>query len=219
VRPWQDQFGRLFELGGQHTFIDLDDTSMSELRKDLKTYATTVLSAIMDSESAVRRTEREAIANVVADRLTDNVHRDGEHGAGLFLLASICMQHLIAGPELKKTDRFSVESLVVPTSLERAMELHLKQLGTPRLRYLLAAFAFAKGDGLPAELAAPVAGAIARVDKVLLDPAGLLARELDLIRFYLRSEQDDDGTALYRLFHERLAEHLRIEAPEVLGEI
>lgn len=213
VRPWHDLFGRFFELGKQLTFVDLDDTSMEELRHDLETYATTVLSAVMDIESAVRRREREELARAVADRLTGSIRRDGQNGAGLFLLASISLQHIIASPEFKSTDHFPVDSLVVPASLEWAMEVHLSQLGAPRLRYLLAAFAFAKGDGLPAELAEPVAEGLAQVDRATVEPEGSFTRDLDLIRFYLRSEQDVDGTTLYRLYHERLAEYLRSRSP------
>jgi hypothetical protein len=210
MRPWHDQFGPLLDLGRQHTFFDLDDTPMDQLRRNLESYGTTVLSTT--TETQLNRTQRAGLAETIAERLT-NVSRDGAHGAGSFLLASLYYQQLVSYAEIPTGD-----ALQVPTSLEHALNIHLTQLGRPRLRHLLTAISFAKGNGLPEELVGPITDAIAKVSGKAVEHRGSLAEDLAEVRFYLRVEQDEDGTALYRLYHEGLAEHLRspLREPEDL---
>jgi hypothetical protein len=202
IRPWRDQFARLFSLASEHTLIDLDSTPISELRQDLETYGSTVLSN--RSGGTMPRIERNRLAQAVADELTRNVNSDGARGAGSFLLASLVFQQLKARATIS-----TVAELQVPSSLEHALDLHLKLLGRPQLRGLLATFAFAKGAGLPAELTDPIVEAAAAAGGEQMVDGASLIEDLERIRFYLRVVDDEDGTALYRLYHEGLAEHLR----------
>jgi WD domain, G-beta repeat len=69
--------------------------------------------------------------------------------------------------------------------------------------------AYCHGSGMPASVIARLAP-LFRTDAPSI---GLTTTEFDRvlqrIRFYLRSSPDTDGTTLYRLFHQGLADHLR----------
>ena len=77
------------------------------------------------------------------------------------------------------------------------------------------ALAFAEGSGMPERVTGHAAAAFLPSPEY---PAGLSSGEtrtaLDRLRFYLRREVDVDGSTLYRLFHQGLADQLRADAGE-----
>jgi hypothetical protein len=90
--------------------------------------------------------------------------------------------------------------------------MHLAQLGGTWLRPVLAAAAHAKHPGMPSHLLGSVAAVLA-FDPLSPMPEpptdAQLGEILDTVSFYLRRSVDIDGTTLYRLFHEGLAQYLR----------
>lgn len=66
---------------------------------------------------------------------------------------------------------------------------------------MLTVLAHSFGAGMPRSLIDAVVGADAA------------AEVLDAARFYLRRDTDEDGTVLYRLFHQGLADHLKRQDP------
>lgn len=89
----------------------------------------------------------------------------------------------------------------MPDVLE--LDLSLQDDG-PRLRAVLAAVAWAKGEGFPTEAIAAVAPEFdPGVSEENVRPL------LEAARFYLRTGVENDGSTLYRLFHQGLADYLR----------
>ncbi len=78
------------------------------------------------------------------------------------------------------------------------------------LRPLLVALAHARGEGMPIETASRAAQAFAPdVPSSSSSPSPEeVAQAMRAARFYLRRSADVDGTTLYRLFHQGLADHL-----------
>lgn len=114
---------------------------------------------------------------------------------------------------------------LVPTTLPEVLELDLAQRPpSPWRRALLAGLAHAGGEGMPLTLlttvttVTTVTTTLAAVFNdtalgaggpgVTLD-AEQVSAELGRLRFYLRTGVDTDGTTLYRLFHQGLADYLQ----------
>lgn len=103
--------------------------------------------------------------------------------------------------------------LDAPVELPELLELDLvDRADQPHLRPVLAALAHAEGRGMPERALAHIAPAFMRPESSDSSlPIGQLQAALAQARFYLRRDIDIDGTTLYRLFHEGLAERLRAE--------
>ncbi|WP_460492409.1 hypothetical protein [Dactylosporangium cerinum] len=98
----------------------------------------------------------------------------------------------------------------VPMTLPDLLELDLTvRAGVRWLRPVLAAVAHARGDGMPARIIGHAARAFLGVQIPEEAPPDEIAAALATARFYLRRVTDVDGTTLYRLFHQSLADHLR----------
>ena len=97
----------------------------------------------------------------------------------------------------------------VPRTFAELLELDLEShADDPWPFAILTAIAFAHGAGMPATVITRLAP-IFRNDCNGADLAPAeFSRVLGQIRFYLRSSPDSDGTTLYRLFHQGLADHL-----------
>jgi WD40 repeat protein len=172
--------------------LDLDGVEVDELRADLGRHLTGRLADAPRYRQRSARLVRERLAQAVADRLA-RASRDW----GAFLLAEIFLRHLDAVPVPPDTAGAERLGASVPTGLPEVFELHLGALGPDRtLRWALAAIAFGKGEGMPAEVIATLLGA--DVTDVLMQGAP-----------YLRTSVDSDRTTLYRLFHHSLGEYLR----------
>lgn len=87
------------------------------------------------------------------------------------------------------------------------LELDLAAQDNPWSRAVLTAISYARGDGISADLLLDAVNVFA--------PSGAIPRRqeitsaLSAVRFYLRESADIDGTTLYRLFHQGLADYLQ----------
>jgi hypothetical protein len=102
----------------------------------------------------------------------------------------------------------------VPLELPGLLELDLTRRGDqPWLRPVRAAVAHAEGLGMPERVIAYVAPRLTSPRQREGDRAPLedLRQALDQAFFYLRRDIDTNATTLYRLFHEGLAERLRVD--------
>jgi WD40 repeat protein len=193
MRPWEE-FAPLRELAEPGAgVVDLDRVRPAELRDDLRDYIRARLGDLPGYPGT-------RVADAAAARLVPGTA--DRHSWGEFLVAAVFCRYLASVPP--PADAAAAERLgeTVPQSLPAVLELDLAaQAGGPAVRAVLAAFAFAKGDGLPAELAASVALAFGGV--------GATEALLATGRFYLRTAVDRDGVTLYRLFHQGLADYLR----------
>ncbi len=194
ARPWE-QFASVRALAGDRV-TDLDLIEPRLLRRDLRRF----LIAMLGDVPYVER-----LATGVADRLmADHQQRLEQNAAdrwGQFLVAGRYGEYLRMHPasDAAEADRLAA---AVPTELPQVLELELAD--SPRrdtVRVVLAALAHAKGEGMPAEVVDAVTPAIGPTDQGTLTG-------LD-VRTYLRIGTDTNGTALYRLYHQGLADYLQ----------
>ncbi|AXI79536.1 hypothetical protein [Peterkaempfera bronchialis] len=132
---------------------------------------------------------------------------------GEFLVAGLYVRQVLERPA--EPDPGAAERLghAVPRDLPSLLEMDLARSGEgPLLRSVLAALAHAQGLGMPERVVRHVAAAFTpgHPDDGPL-PTGEVRHALDGARFYLRRDVEVDGTTLYRLFHESLAEQLRLD--------
>ncbi|WP_147465251.1 WD40 repeat domain-containing protein [Streptomyces sp. 1114.5] len=202
LRPWE-QFAALRHLAEYAgVLVDLDTVDIGELRTDLTVYLADLLAEADDYSGTARAVVRARLARAVAGRLTDRGTGSSDWGA--FLVAGVFGRYLAGTAPAKGPDDADRIGATVPTTLPEVLELDLRSRPDgPAVRALLAAFAHAKGDGMPAELAYGLAAAIHPAS----EPDGYPAL-LDGALFYLRISMDTDGTTLYRPFHQGLADYL-----------
>nr|WP_279634809.1 ATP-binding protein [Streptomyces tirandamycinicus] len=202
MRPWE-QFASLRDLAeSDHRLIDLDKVTAAEQRSDLRAYLLRRLASTHGYDTAQQRKVREALADRAADRLTETGHSEW----GAFLVAGLFCRYLSTLTAPADVDNATHLGASIPRTLPEVLELDLEAQpsGQTAVRALLSALAHAKGDGMPWGLAFRLAAA--------LSPAFHEAAQdhvLEQARFYLRSSVDRDGTGLYRLFHQGLADYLR----------
>ncbi|MFE2867289.1 AAA family ATPase [Embleya sp. NPDC059259] len=201
TRPWpmfDALLDRAAETGG---LMDLDAADPDEVREDLADHLGARLADTRTYGPPRMRAVRQRLARAIADRLSPRSVRGTEWGA--FLVAEIFTRHLaqVGAPEdLDAADALGRSAPgTLPEVLER--DLALRPEG-PAIHAVLSALALAQGEGMPLEVALPLAGLFADVDaeraRALLPDA----------LFYLRATPDHDGTLLYRLFHQALVDHL-----------
>ncbi|WP_250400205.1 AAA family ATPase [Streptomyces cellostaticus] len=201
-RPWRVFARLLASAEDEGTLMDLDAVDSARMRQELSEYIAEVLED--PDTSSYARCGREAVdtaAEMIADRLTDAA----EH-QGTFLVAGL-FAHYLAAQEFIAPAALSA---AVPTTLAGMLELDLHGLGrhSPWLRPILAGLAYAEGAGLPRALLHAAASALAP-DRPPPGPGDADVDEcLATASFYLRRSVDKDGSTLYRLFHQALADHL-----------
>ncbi|WP_229075624.1 ATP-binding protein [Actinoplanes sp. DH11] len=208
MRPW-DEFASLLEparaAGG---LVDLDDVPAERLGRELDFYVSRLLYAFNPYGEPEYAAARATFAQVVAVTLA----RSEPRPPGAFLVAGMYAHHLVtAYRPIDETAKVWEIARRVPRTLEDLLELDLASRSETRwLRPVLAALAHARGEGMPAGVAAAAARALA-ADPTLSGPTSDEINEVlnSAGRFYLRQATDVDGTSLYRLFHQGLADHLR----------
>ena len=192
---------------------DLSAASPDTVRQGVAAYVERLLRDDGPYARGSRSAARAALADAVAERL---VGRGDELQWGEFLAAGLYVHCLLAAEEPCDTpEEAAALGGRVPLGLPELLELDLmRHSDEPHLRPVLTALAFAQGRGMPERVLAHAASAFTG------DPGGeplplpQLYEVLDRqARFYLRREVDDDGTTLYRLFHEGLAQWLQANAP------
>ncbi|UMP00089.1 NACHT and WD repeat domain-containing protein [Amycolatopsis sp. EV170708-02-1] len=207
TRPWP-------ELGDLRTaadrgglVIDLDAVVPGQLRSDLAAYLTELLELSPEFGEVAFRPLRELFADTVAERLVTT-----EAGPwGGFLRAGMITHYALKSGLPRDPDAITawlVKNLAFTLPDLFEAELAPARVG-PLGRPLMVTLACARGEGMPLDVAT-------RAVAALLDgtePSQAEVREtLRRCRYYLRSMADDDGTTLYRLFHQALADHLHPEA-------
>lgn len=188
--------------------INLDHVPAERLRKDLVNFAGSVLRPMGAGASAwCSLPVAESLGRAMADSLLSGTREWGE-----FLVAALYLRFL-REQKTAPTTIADAEALgwEVPRTLDAVLDLDLEFLAQPGLHELLAALAWAEGSGMSEELLAHVAG-IAPTTSGEHQPDS--SELLLAAHFYIRRNVDRDGTPLYRLFHQGLADRLR-ERPVV----
>lgn len=218
TRRWRS--GPLLALAEQDAgLLDLDDVPVEEIRRDLQNHVLRRLSSLPHYGAPEQRPVRAALAATVAGALTEEADRMNEWGP--FLVARIFGHVLATEPAPDSVEAAIARGRTVPRSLPGVLELDIENRPDSKdLRAVLAAVAFAKGDGFPTEAVAAVAPEFAPEtddapgsglrgttgQDLLRHVRGLL----DAGSFYLRTGVETDGSALYRLFHQGLADYLQV---------
>jgi WD40 repeat protein len=216
MRPWQE-FAALADVarraGG---LINLDEIAPERLRTDLTDY----VKDLLELTPGYGERRHKALRGVLAEGISAAVTRPGASRGGEFLSTALFVNWLrTAHPDGISEDEAAEIADRVPATVPEIMELDLGiATGSTWLRPILIAIAHAYGDGMPALVIRRLAPVFAA------DPRQAAREELTVqefdealgrIRFYLRSSRDSDGTSLYRLFHQGLADHLRSEPADL----
>ncbi|KOG19067.1 ATP-binding protein [Streptomyces viridochromogenes] len=209
--------------------INLDHTQPDEIYQAVRRYVGDLLAD--DTPYAARDTVNaaNALAEGIAERLTGKgdptlceVSPDEPKplGWGEFLVAGLYLHHVLTLPTERDPGRARDLGLQVPRDLPDLLELDLaRRADQPDVRAVLAAVAHARGSGMPERIIANAAAVFTHGTDAL--PSWRVQEVLEHVRFYLRQDIDTDGTTLYRLFHEGLAEHLRADpfGPQEQGQL
>ncbi|MFE9860306.1 hypothetical protein [Streptomyces sp. NPDC005780] len=194
----------LIEAARAHDgLIDLDGVSPHQLRKDLVQFVLRVLRPLNPGVTPwCSLAAAESLGTELADTLLSGSRDWGEFlVAGLYLRL---LQEQTTPPET--AEQASLLGSGVPRTLDSVLDLHLQLDPRPGLHELLAGLAWAEGAGLPEDLLARI------IQSDPVEAADDRATTTDLLRaarFYIRRNVDREGTPLYRLFHQGLADRLR----------
>ncbi|MFI6985292.1 hypothetical protein ACIBSV_42940 [Embleya sp. NPDC050154] len=215
ARPWPmfralwDQARSVGDGGG---VVDLDDADPDGLRRDLAVYLETVLGEEPAYRMPAMRPVRAALAAAAAARLVPAPPATGAGPRdrvrpewGAHLVAAVFARYLKTIPP--PADPPTAERLggSVPVGLPGVLDLDLAaRPDGSRIRAVLAALALTRGDGMPREVALPLAR--------LFDPGLTVGQAGDVLDGdalpYLRATPDTSGVLHHRLFHQGLADHL-----------
>ncbi|WP_433217476.1 protein kinase domain-containing protein [Microtetraspora malaysiensis] len=207
VRKYGDYLPLRYMAKRDGYLADLDDQSREVLEDDLEEYVGELLKA--STAYADREAVRNSFARGVAASLSATPEQGVRHRWGEYLVAGLFTRHMVAttldGP-IEDAEFARHYGETAPRNLPEVLALDLNHGMPPLLRPLLSALARTYGDGMPLSV-------LRRVVQVYLDdfpPPDIreLREVLDAGRFYLRQATDEDGTTLYRLFHQGLADHL-----------
>lgn len=196
--------GPLIEAArAQGGLTDLDSVPPSRLRKDLVQFVRRVLRPLgPEAAPWCSLTTAESLGNALADTLLSGSREWGE-----FLVAGLYLRLLQErGTPPETTGRAAELGGAVPHTLDAVLDLHLGLDPRPGLHELLAALAWAEGAGMPEDLLAHVANPEPELSAA---DRATTAEMLRAARFYIRRNVDGEGTPLYRLFHQGLADRLR----------
>ncbi|MFI7425443.1 protein phosphatase 2C domain-containing protein [Micromonospora sp. NPDC049836] len=186
--------------------LDLDDVEPRRLRDDVSGYVYNLLLADRRWDELPYVGTAQVLARAVAEALTvDTANREW----GAFLVAGLFTGYVLSTFPEPIADQPTAIRLGkdVPRTLPDLLELDLRTRATsPWVAPVLSALAHAKGDGMPVRILAHVAAALA--NRPVPEHDEILG-VLDTVRFYLRNSPEVDGTTLYRLFHQGLADHLQ----------
>ncbi|MFC7993177.1 NACHT and WD repeat domain-containing protein [Streptomyces pilosus] len=206
-----------------YEILDLDTTIPQALCEDLLVYVKRLLAAAGPYTSSPMRQAGNALAEAIATRLADTgdepdtLTPEYEYlRLGEFLTAGIYVNFMLANTEHSSLiEEAARTGHAVPRSLPDLLEMDLQRHGNQSLlRAVLTAVAFAQGQSMPEHVLA---------DVVAFDPTGqggkvplkTLYRLLDNeARLYLSRRVDEDGSTLYRLFHQDVADWWRNRASD-----
>ncbi|MFD4644832.1 AAA family ATPase [Streptomyces sp. NPDC058441] len=212
------RFDALSELAANvDGLLNLDDVSPHDVYDALQLYVRDLLAIDSPYDAQAATDAATALAEGIATRLTgiDDPtwleDRTRLPGWGEFLVAGLYLRHVLTLPTEHDPELARALGLAVPVELPELLELDLaRRADQPYLRPVLSALAHAEGRGMPERALAHIAPAFtlpAPSDGPMTTDH--VQEALAQARFYLRRDIDTDGTTLYRLFHEGLAERLR----------
>ncbi|MFC4072780.1 hypothetical protein [Actinoplanes subglobosus] len=212
MRPWPvfDELRRLAEESGG--LLDLDRVDRDRLLVDLENYVVSLLRHHRPYDHRDFAAARGAFAAHLADALVSATRDGGSTHWGEFLVAGLYTYHVATALEpVRDFQAAAALGESAPRTLPDLLELDLRQRTNPWLRSVLTVIAYAHGEGMPAELIQDAAAAFRPDGITAVDgpQRNLIAEALNTVRFYLRATTDVDGTTLYRLFHQGLADYLR----------
>jgi WD40 repeat protein/carbon monoxide dehydrogenase subunit G len=203
VRPY-DEFAPMLEAaqaaGG---YVDLDDVPAQVLEDDLHQYVTDLLRAQprYRRNGAVVGAFAAEVARVLSEQQSE--HREW----GEFLVAGLYTRHLLTTRPEPPTNPAEAGRLGsrVPRTLPEVLELDLDaHPAGSLLRQVIIVLAHAYGQGMPLTVLTRLA-ATSEIEPT----TEAVQQALQSGRFYLRQSTDTDGSTLYRLFHQGLADYLR----------
>ncbi|MGH3934055.1 MAG: hypothetical protein ACRDS1_03575 [Pseudonocardiaceae bacterium] len=207
MRPWRE-FSALLDLARTiGEVIDLDRIPSEQRRRDVAAYVTGLLDLLPRYAMVAYRAGRHAFANAVAATLVPD---EMGTGWGEFLVAALYTHTISLKDPVQLTDAVDAGRLgaSVPRTLPDVLKLDLTVRPESRwLRPVLTALSYARGAGIPRSVLPAVAAAVS--GESTAPSVEQVAEELAQLRFYLRTSADTDGSTLYRLFHQGLADHLR----------
>jgi hypothetical protein len=221
MRPWPvfDELRQRAEKEGG--LLDLDRVDRRRLEVDLDNYVVNLLRHHAPYDHRDFGAARGAFAAHLADALVSGAAEAGHHRWGEFLVAGLYTYHVAtARPPVSDYRAAAGLGAAAPRTLPALLELDLSTRTNPWLRPVLTVIAYAHGEGMPAGLIVDAAAAFppAGVGTVSALERNRIADALNTVRFYLRAGTDVDGTTLYRLFHQGLADHLR-QGPDLAGPL
>ena len=214
TRRWLEEFPALFDAARvARGLLDLDEIPLTRLQRELTEYAQLYLETSKLYSRSDMKVLRMRLAQMIATTLTDDRTPDSRGAVGAFLVTGLYLRHLVSLQKPVEVEELPAIGQQIPRTLGETMELYLSHLGTAWSRPILATLAHAKHPGLPSRLLGPVAAVLstAPTDPTPTPPTDQeLNRALNQAGFFLRRSIDDtDGTTLYRLFHQGLADYLR----------
>ena len=162
------------------------------------------------------------LAEAIAGTLTAGPGSDTDPAPqrwGEFLVAGLYVRHVLDLPPVQELAQARRLGEAVPCDLRGVLDLDLARpalgLNMQVLQAVARALAFAEGSGMPERVAQHAAAAFLPSGGHLAGlGSGETRKALDRLRFYLRRDVDLDGSTLYRLFHQGLADQLRADAGE-----
>ncbi len=204
VRPYADYSPLMEAAAAEGGLVNLDEVPAGVLEDDLYQYVTELLRT--DPEYRPRGGVVGAFASEVARVLSEQASERREWGE--FLVAGLYTRHqLTTRPEPiadpAEAGRLGAQT---PRTLPEVLDIDLStNRAGPLLRQVVTILAHAHGQGMPLTVITRLAGTTRKKGP----SAEEVRQALHAARFYLRQSTDVDGSTLYRLFHQGLADHLR----------
>jgi hypothetical protein len=189
----------------QGGLVDLDKTDRTTLAHDLGGYVAKLLQTQpgYQDKTPISGTFGYAVAHSLASQ-----RPDADRSWGEFLVAGLYTHSVLrdtAAAPFSDYAEAARRGAECPHTLPEVLDLDLK--GRPNQRDLMQVLqiaALARGAGMPASVIDRC-----RPRKPKFGPYTATLSALAELGFYLRRANDEDGTTLYRVFHEGLADHLR----------
>jgi WD40 repeat protein len=204
VRRYEDYSPLMDAASADGGFVDLDEVPARVLEDNLYQYVTELLRT--DPAYRLRGAVVGAFASEVARVLSEQATQRREWGE--FLVAGLYTRHLLTTYSEPLTDPSQAGRLgaQAPRTLPEVLELDLStHQAEPFLRDVVTTLAYALGQGMPLRVLTRLVGAFSKTVPTIED----VRRAIQAARFYLRQGTDFDGSILYRLFHQGLADHLQ----------
>lgn len=209
TRPWEEVQPLLEDASARASVTDLDQVNLGTLREDLEDYVSSLLRRHKPYDHKDFVAARQLFAVAVASELTDRSRRTGEGSWGEFLVAGLYAHHFLSTDlPIKDAKEAEKRGSCVPHTLPALLDLDLaRRPDADHIRAVLVALAHSRGAGMPVQILRRAAGAFLPgrrpIDRHEVTTA------LEAAAFYLRRSTDTDGTTLFRLFHQGLADHLK----------